>query len=311
MNYCSFFIKDRALFGSYPDEDRFQQLLSNGVKYFVDLTTITEQQGLYSYKNNENIQYINFPIIDKKYPTNIVSYVKFIINISNIIRQLRNSDKIYIHCKGGHGRSGVVVASLLCYVYNIEPDNALEKTTKYHSQREIMRERWRKIGSPQTNNQKTFVIKLFKNLYFFKAFKKGNTMGFSNFSFHDIHDPKLNITCSNSECLFHIYKNPADNDHISKMIELHNPLKCKNYGDKLKTSEKWEKNKIKIMKSILKLKIEQHEDIKENLLNTGFRKIIYNNKLDSYWGIGDDNNGENYLGKLWMELRHEEYSKLD
>ena len=119
MNYCSFFIKDRALFGSYPDEDRFQQLLSNGVRYFVDLTTITEQQGLYKYKNNESIRYINFPIIDKKYPTNILSYVKFIINISNIIRQLRNNDKIYIHCKGGHGRSGVVVASLLYQYWNV------------------------------------------------------------------------------------------------------------------------------------------------------------------------------------------------
>ena len=311
MDYCSFFIKDKALFGSYPDEDRFQQLLSNGVKYFVDLTTITEQHELYKYKNNENIQYINFPIIDKKYPTNILSFVKFIINVCNILKKLRGNDKLYIHCKGGHGRSGVVVASLLCYIYNIEPEHALEKTTRYHSQREKMRERWRKIGSPQTNHQKTFVMKLFKNLYFFKAFKKGNTMGFSNFSFHDIYDSKLDITCSNVECLFHIYKNPDNKEHVKKMIELHNPLKCKNYGDKINTSETWEKNKLIIMKSLLRLKIDQHEDIKANLLNTGFRNIIYNNKLDSYWGVGDNNNGYNHLGKIWMELRQEEYSKSD
>ena len=174
-----------------------------------------------------------------------------------------------------------------------------------------MRERWRKIGSPQTSQQKFFVIRLFKNLYFFKAFKKGNTMGFSNFSFHEIYDEKLSIKCSNTECLFHIYKYPQDKKHIDKMIELHNPLKCKNYGDKLKTDENWDKNRISIMKYILKLKIEQHADIKANLINTGLRKIIYNNKLDSFWGIGKNNDGLNHLGKLWTEIRNDEYLKIE
>ena len=39
MNYCSYFIKDKALFGSYPSLERAQELYSNNVKVFVDLTT--------------------------------------------------------------------------------------------------------------------------------------------------------------------------------------------------------------------------------------------------------------------------------
>tara|TARA_B100000401_G_scaffold92330_1_gene59032 strand:+ start:8293 stop:9222 length:930 start_codon:yes stop_codon:yes gene_type:complete len=309
MNYCSFFIKDKALFGSYPNKESFQQLYDNNIRYFVDLTNVKERKDLYDYKSNE-ITYYNYQINDKKYPENIITFIKFIIQISETIKNLKNNEKIYIHCKGGHGRSGILVACLLCYIYNIKPQEALDKTTKYHSDRLIMRDRWRKIGSPQTYHQKSFVVKLFKNLYFFKAFKKGKTMGFSNFSFHDIYDSKLNVKCSNSECLFHIYKYPDDKKHIDKMLDLHNPLKCKIYADKLDGSTDWDNKKLDIMKYILQLKIQQHSDIKENLMNTGLRNIIYTNKLDSFWGVGVDNKGYNHLGKLWTEIRNEEYMKL-
>ena len=52
------------------------------------------------------------------------------------------------------------------------------------------------------------------------------------------------------------------------------------------------------------MKIEQHPEIKENLINTGFRQIIYNSKYNDYWGIGSGK-GQNILGKLWEEIRKE------
>ena len=59
MNYCSFFIKDKALFGSYPNRESFNQLIENNVKVFVDLTTVDERKDLYDYKNDD-ITYINY-----------------------------------------------------------------------------------------------------------------------------------------------------------------------------------------------------------------------------------------------------------
>ena len=38
MNYCSYFIKDKALFGSYPTQQSVEELEQEGVRYFVDLT---------------------------------------------------------------------------------------------------------------------------------------------------------------------------------------------------------------------------------------------------------------------------------
>ena len=37
--YCSYFIKDKCLFGSYPNAHRVNELENEGVKYFIDLTT--------------------------------------------------------------------------------------------------------------------------------------------------------------------------------------------------------------------------------------------------------------------------------
>ena len=138
MDYCSYFIKDKALFGSYPTLERARELVDNGVSVFIDLTTESEKTTLDKYYDNINdITYINYEIIDRRIPTNIQEFTLFIIRIMNIIKT--HDQKIYIHCKGGHGRAGIVVACLLCFLYNVTPQQSLEMTTKFHSTRKMMR----------------------------------------------------------------------------------------------------------------------------------------------------------------------------
>ena len=36
---------------------------------------------------------------------------------------LVNNEKIYIHCKGGHGRAGLVVSCILCYTCRLSSEN--------------------------------------------------------------------------------------------------------------------------------------------------------------------------------------------
>lgn len=38
MNRCSYFIQNKALFGSYPTQESVLELEEHGVRYFVDLT---------------------------------------------------------------------------------------------------------------------------------------------------------------------------------------------------------------------------------------------------------------------------------
>ena len=59
------------------------------------------------------------------------------------------------------------------------------------------------------------------------------------------------------------------------------------------------------MKDILKAKVFQHSYVRRKLVQTGDRELIEDSWRDSFWGWGPDKDGQNHLGKLWMEVREE------
>jgi predicted NAD-dependent protein-ADP-ribosyltransferase YbiA (DUF1768 family) len=59
------------------------------------------------------------------------------------------------------------------------------------------------------------------------------------------------------------------------------------------------------MRGILRAKAEQHEYVTRKLLATGDRRLVENSWRDDFWGWGPDRNGQNMLGRLWMEIRSE------
>lgn len=67
----------------------------------------------------------------------------------------------------------------------------------------------------------------------------------------------------------------------------------------------WENVKVGIMRNILRAKVEQHEYVRRKLLATGDRELIEDSWRDDFWGWGEKHDGQNMLGKLWMEIRTE------
>jgi ribA/ribD-fused uncharacterized protein len=67
----------------------------------------------------------------------------------------------------------------------------------------------------------------------------------------------------------------------------------------------WDEVKLDIMRIILRAKVAQHEYVRRKLLETGSRTLIENSWRDDYWGWGSNKDGQNMLGKLWMEIRAE------
>lgn len=67
----------------------------------------------------------------------------------------------------------------------------------------------------------------------------------------------------------------------------------------------WEQVRVPIMKKILRAKADQHEYVLCKLLATGDRELVEDSWRDSFWGWGEDRQGQNMLGKLWMEIRAE------
>jgi hypothetical protein len=189
-----------------------------------------------------------------------------------------------------HGRSGLVVACLLCNIFNLNSQESLNYTTKCHSNRKNMRDRWRKLGAPQSFNQKKFVYKLFDTLIFYKNNKNNNlTYGLSMFSEHSI-QTELGVFIN----IFEAYSKKIENYSSENGINL----------DKID-----DKIKLKLMSDILKIKINKYSEIKNNILNSGLKKIVYFCKYDDFWGSGVNSIGKNYLGKLLVKIRNEYFDK--
>ncbi len=75
--------------------------------------------------------------------------------------------------------------------------------------------------------------------------------------------------------------------------------------NKIHRHSDWDSMKRDVMKDILIAKVSQHEYVRRKLLETGDRQLIENSHRDNIWGWGPNRDGQNLLGKLWMEIRAE------
>ena len=67
----------------------------------------------------------------------------------------------------------------------------------------------------------------------------------------------------------------------------------------------WATVKVDVMREILRAKVDQHEYVRRKLLATGDRELVEKSWRDSFWGWGAYRDGQNQLGRLWMQIRTE------
>lgn len=147
---------DRLLFGGFPSGSHFEHLKSMGVKYFIDLTTPFEKKKLPVYDCHDII-YVNFPIKDNFIPYNMDLFNEFIIWLVFTISVMKENEFMYIHCKGGHGRSGMVVCCILCMLYGLSPEKSIEEVSISHNERPLLTSKWKGRLCPSNEIQRIFV----------------------------------------------------------------------------------------------------------------------------------------------------------
>lgn len=163
-DFCSQLKTDsRILFGGFPAVSEMAVLQENGVKYIIDLTTVFEKKRLPVYHPKDfDMTYIAFPIHDNSIPHDLESFNEFIVWLSYLIDSLKDR-RIYIHCKGGHGRSGLVIASILCFHYNKTPHDAITETTDVHAARFRLSPKWKTRPCPSNPIQCHFIHTIFQS----------------------------------------------------------------------------------------------------------------------------------------------------
>ncbi len=127
---------------------------------------------------------------------------------------------------------------------------------------------------------------------------------FSNFSSFAI-EWKGNL-CMTSEHAYHTekFEDESIKAEIRATRSAHDSQKVSHlYKDKYHPH--WNEIKVGIMKEILYAKLEQHPYVMKKLLESGDRLLVEDSWRDDFWGWGPNKDGQNHLGKLWMEIRQE------
>ena len=105
----------------------------------------------------------------------------------------------------------------------------------------------------------------------------------------------------------------SDKKIIQEIRAARSPVKACEVSTKHKpqqiTQFKKDEYKRAVMKKMMRLKAEQHEEVRKALLDSGdlmiVKKIVTYPPGDGFWDIGEDSKGRNEIGKIWMEIREE------
>jgi hypothetical protein len=99
------------------------------------------------------IKYEHFKIIDQKVPTD----QELVHILTVLLEHISQGKTIFIHCAGGHGRTGTIVASLLLCIFSIDTEFALYFTQHTHNNRRRQDQRTKAfiipVRSPNSEEQ--------------------------------------------------------------------------------------------------------------------------------------------------------------
>jgi hypothetical protein len=156
MELVSRFYRNTGFFGYYPDSTLAAQLEHDGIDYVVDLTSPDENLPEYSGR----FVRLRYPIRDGAVPTD---YATFFILVSRIASWLSMGKRVYIHCRGGHSRSGLVAAAVLCILSRSSPFASITQITEAHKLRKNIRNKWKKVACPHHRHQRDWLVRHFTN----------------------------------------------------------------------------------------------------------------------------------------------------
>ena len=157
-------------FGKYPTDEELDIILKEGYHTVVNLCTDDEIDPKLAYDHIKVPLYFEYPILDRTPPKSDGSFgclVEELVSIYNTNSTPGASlpGGIYVHCRGGHGRSAVVAGVLYYEIMRLHSrkvaltsDALLKRIYEAHQKRLEMKPRWRSMGAPQTKAQKKFIL---------------------------------------------------------------------------------------------------------------------------------------------------------
>lgn len=152
-------VKDRVYFGGFPSRNVLEGLENTHFTHIVNLTLEGEMNPY-----RIEIPSFEFPIPDHSIPPDVLEYCEFISFLRRAFYQA--GSKIYIHCRGGHGRSSMVCVSLWMMLNpHLEINDAITYVNSCHISRKVLRDKWRNRRVPFNHAQSTFLHKIHRTIF--------------------------------------------------------------------------------------------------------------------------------------------------
>ena len=154
--HSNWVLPGKLAIGAYPDPDQQfpQQLLAAGFDVFASLQTNPELAKFRPYQHllPSSALWLQLAITDRSTTTDdkLLAFIKLLRYL------LDQGKKIYVHCHGGHGRSGTLACVLLSQVEGLRHSDAVSKANIQHRTRTYKPE----IRIPQCSGQQTQVRRL-------------------------------------------------------------------------------------------------------------------------------------------------------
>lgn len=226
--------KNKVYFGPFPNQLMIDRLIDEKFDLVVNLTMYNENIYNENEKEEDKImyripknKYIAYPIKDNDIPECPISYCSLILKLKQYYEE---NKKIYIHCRGGHGRSGMVSTSLFI---SLKPDknikSVIEDINSSHINRTILRNKWKKKSAPFNYTQYSFILKIHKNIYININNKHygwlvfNDKLEYKDKSYYNIYDFFMNTSCDKEE------KDSFIESYFLNKINSNKDIECKLY----------------------------------------------------------------------------------
>ena len=130
--------------------------------YFHDVRSIVRKKAMLPYLqgshvvDEENLSFVHFPIRD----CGITNDDHVLELARSLVKAIAEGEIIYLHCWGGHGRTGTLVCIMLHLMYGYDDEQAMFYCQTVHDLRKCPVE----VGSPQTETQRQQVRRVIQKL---------------------------------------------------------------------------------------------------------------------------------------------------
>ena len=107
--------------------------MAAGVTAIINLRTKSEKSAAFDYepecrRTNPATSFRHFPILDQ----NVADDAKVELLLAELLARLEGGAVLFVHCKGGHGRTGTICALLLGRLYGLRGAAALVRMQACH-----------------------------------------------------------------------------------------------------------------------------------------------------------------------------------